>query len=105
MARRGARGYHGGMARSTRKQEPAEPPGRRVRNRRARFDYNILEKVECGIVLTGTEVKSLRAGSASLEGAFARDRFSTTPCASASCCCIAGSSGSWRCTSFRRGAR
>ncbi len=48
--------------------------GPRVRNRRARFDYHVLEKVECGIELTGTEVKSLRAGNASLAGAFARIR-------------------------------
>ena len=46
----------------------------RIRNRRARFDYEILEKVECGIALTGTEVKSLRAGHASLAGAFGRIR-------------------------------
>src|SRR5260221_5737600 len=31
-------------------------------NRRARFDYDLLERVEAGIVLTGTEVKSLRGG-------------------------------------------
>lgn len=35
-------------------------------NRRARFDYEILDTVEAGIVLTGTEVKSLREGRASL---------------------------------------
>jgi SsrA-binding protein len=41
-----------------------------VGNRRALFDYHILEKVECGLALVGTEVKSLRGGNASLEGAF-----------------------------------
>jgi len=46
----------------------------RVRNRRARFDYEILEKVECGMELTGTEVKSLRDGNGSLEGAYAAVR-------------------------------
>ena len=46
----------------------------RIKNRRARFDYEIIEKVECGLELLGTEVKSLRAGNASLEGAFARIR-------------------------------
>ncbi len=46
----------------------------RIQNRRARFDYEILEKVECGLALAGTEVKSLRAGNASLEGAFGRIR-------------------------------
>jgi SsrA-binding protein len=41
-------------------------------NRRARFDYEILERVEAGIVLSGSEVKSLRQGRASLSEAFAR---------------------------------
>jgi SsrA-binding protein len=41
-------------------------------NRRARFDYNIEETFEAGIVLTGSEVKSLRAGRASLGEAYAR---------------------------------
>ena len=40
-------------------------------NRRARHDYAILETVEAGLVLTGTEVKSLRAGKASLAEAYA----------------------------------
>jgi SsrA-binding protein len=40
-------------------------------NRRARHDYAVLDSVEAGIVLTGTEVKSLRAGRASLADAFA----------------------------------
>jgi SsrA-binding protein len=40
-------------------------------NRRARFDYDIVETVEAGLVLTGTEVKSLRNGKASLQQAFA----------------------------------
>ncbi|MDV6014569.1 SsrA-binding protein SmpB [Haloechinothrix sp. LS1_15] len=42
-----------------------------VSNRRARHDYTILETFEAGIVLTGTEVKSLRAGKASLVDSFA----------------------------------
>lgn len=41
-------------------------------NRRARHDYQILERFEAGIALTGSEVKSLRAGRASLNEAFAR---------------------------------
>jgi SsrA-binding protein len=40
-------------------------------NRRARFDYDIVETVEAGLVLKGTEVKTLRAGKASLQQAFA----------------------------------
>jgi len=43
-------------------------------NRRARFDYDITDTLEVGIVLTGTEVKSLRAGKASLAEAFATVR-------------------------------
>ena len=39
-------------------------------NRRARHDYAVLDTVECGIVLTGTEVKSVRRGGASLSGAY-----------------------------------
>ena len=43
-------------------------------NRKARHDYQILERLEAGIVLTGSEVKSLRGGRASLVEAFARVR-------------------------------
>ena len=50
------------------------PRSPRVGNRRATFEYHIIEKVECGMELLGTEVKSLRAGNASLDGAFARIR-------------------------------
>jgi SsrA-binding protein len=39
-------------------------------NRRARHDYHLVERYEAGIALTGTEVKSLRAGHASLQRAF-----------------------------------
>ena len=39
-------------------------------NRKARFNYEILEKYEAGIELLGTEVKSVRGGQMSLEGAF-----------------------------------
>jgi SsrA-binding protein len=42
-----------------------------VDNRRARHDYHFLEKVEAGLVLTGTEVKSLRDGRATLQQAYA----------------------------------
>jgi SsrA-binding protein len=43
-----------------------------TRNKRAFHEYLIQDKLECGIALTGTEVKSLRAGHASLEDAYAR---------------------------------
>ncbi len=42
-----------------------------AQNRKARHDYTILEAMEAGLVLTGTEVKSLRAGRASLVDGFA----------------------------------
>jgi SsrA-binding protein len=41
-------------------------------NRKARYDYSIGESMEAGIVLTGTEIKSLRAGKVSLAQSFAR---------------------------------
>lgn len=41
-----------------------------AQNRKIHFDYEILEKYECGIELLGTEVKSVRGGRMSLEGAF-----------------------------------
>lgn len=41
-----------------------------IENRKVRFDYEILEKFEAGIELIGTEVKSVRNGKISLEGAF-----------------------------------
>ena len=39
-------------------------------NRKARHDYTVLETIECGIQLTGTEVKSVRRGGVSLSGAY-----------------------------------
>lgn len=42
------------------------------RNRKAGFRYEIIEKFECGLVLVGSEVKSLRARTASIEEAYAR---------------------------------
>jgi len=43
-----------------------------VDNRRARHEYHLSDRVEAGVVLTGTEVKSLRAGRASLVDSYAR---------------------------------
>ncbi|MGB9619869.1 MAG: SsrA-binding protein SmpB [Armatimonadota bacterium] len=43
-----------------------------ITNRRARHDYHILETFQAGIVLVGTEVKSLRQGRASLQEAFCK---------------------------------
>jgi SsrA-binding protein len=43
-----------------------------AQNRKARHDYHVLETLECGIVLVGSEVKSLRNGRLSLEEAYGR---------------------------------
>lgn len=43
-------------------------------NRKARFEYTIEEELEAGLVLTGTEVKSLRAGRAQIQDAYASER-------------------------------
>jgi SsrA-binding protein len=43
-------------------------------NRQASYRYNLLERFECGIVLTGTEVKSLREGKAQLKDSYATVR-------------------------------
>ena len=43
-----------------------------VTNRQARFNYTILESLEAGIALTGTEVKTLRSAKASIANSFAR---------------------------------
>lgn len=51
---------------------PASPSP--ISNRKARFRFDIIEQVEAGIALTGSEVKSLRSGKASLEEAFAMVR-------------------------------
>ena len=54
----------------------SDPEGVKVitKNRKAFFDFVIVEQVEAGLVLTGTEVKSLREGRVILDEAFARVR-------------------------------
>ncbi|AKG43136.1 SsrA-binding protein SmpB [Streptomyces sp. JH002] len=54
------------------KKETAIGSGRKLiaQNKKARHDYEILDTYECGLVLTGTEVKSLRQGRASLVDGF-----------------------------------
>lgn len=47
-------------------------PSATINNRRARHDYLVLETFECGIVLKGAEVKSIRDGKANLREAYAR---------------------------------
>ena len=50
----------------------SSPPQPKIRNKKALKRYEILDRIECGLVLTGTEVKSLRQARASLDEAFAR---------------------------------
>jgi SsrA-binding protein len=56
-------------------KEPNKPKlivtGAVAENRRARYDYEILETLEAGIVLTGSEVKSLRTGKAQITESYA----------------------------------
>ncbi len=59
----------GGAARAS---KPTERIRSVARNRRARHDYEVIETIECGIALRGSEVKSLRAGRASLQDSYAR---------------------------------
>ena len=54
------------------KRPPAPTPT--FENRRARFEYEWLEQFEAGIVLTGTEIKSIRTGEISISEAYARIR-------------------------------
>jgi SsrA-binding protein len=55
----------------SRKKAKARSNGAVASNPKARHDYEILETLEAGIVLTGSEVKSLRGGAASLRESFA----------------------------------
>ena len=57
------------------KDNKDDPNSRTVcKNRKARHQYEILDQMECGIVLLGSEVKSIRDGKISIEEAFARMR-------------------------------
>ena len=42
-----------------------------INNRKAKYDYQIFETIEAGIVLTGTEIKSIRQGKANLKDSYA----------------------------------
>lgn len=59
---------------SKKKKTAAEDPNSRhvCSNRKARHEYEILDDVECGVVLLGSEVKSVRAGKVSLDQSYAR---------------------------------
>ncbi len=54
------------------KQKDSQNLNPRIENRRAWHDYHIHAKLECGLVLVGSEVKSLRLGKATIQDSFAR---------------------------------
>lgn len=60
------------MAKGGKRRKAA--PGDVATNRQASFRYHLLERFECGLVLTGTEVKSLRESAAQLKDAYATIR-------------------------------
>ena len=63
------------MSKKSKKKEHGDSAySPRIINKKARFNYHLIEKLEAGIVLEGTEVKSLRQGKASLDEAFCRIR-------------------------------
>ena len=63
------------MMAKKKKKEAADPNQRTIaENRKARHDYHILDSLECGIVLVGSEVKALRAGTVQLAESYARVR-------------------------------
>jgi SsrA-binding protein len=72
--KKGATLSAGGSGSSKAPGRPAGAQANRVvaSNRRARHDYDILDTTECGIVLQGSEVKSLRAGRIALQDSYAR---------------------------------
>jgi SsrA-binding protein len=68
----GAGGGRSTSAKAAGKQGSGEANRVVASNRRARHDYEIIDTVECGLVLQGSEVKSLRAGRIALQDAYAR---------------------------------
>ena len=60
------------MAKKGKEQESAGPRTPRMVNRKARHEFHIVEVVEAGVELVGTEVKSLRAGQAKIDDGFVR---------------------------------
>ena len=60
------------MAKGTHHEKGGDEVKVVCRNRRATYDYEILDELECGLVLCGTEVKSLRDGYAGLDDSYAK---------------------------------
>jgi SsrA-binding protein len=67
-----AKGTRVSEAPTQRQKNKAPEPN--VDNRRARFEYEFLEPLAAGIVLTGTEIKSIRTGQISISASYARMR-------------------------------
>ena len=59
------------MAKKAQKERPMISHGEIALNRRARYDYEMVEEIEAGIVLTGSEVKSMRRGLVNIGDAYA----------------------------------
>jgi SsrA-binding protein len=72
--RAGGGAPHGGGAQRPLARKPRAGGGEKLiaRNRKAYHEYEVLEEIEAGLVLVGTEVKSLRAGHLTLGDAYAR---------------------------------
>lgn len=66
------------MGKKSKKKKPESPAAKELRviaeNRKARHRFDVLDTLECGIVLMGSEVKSLRDGKLSLDEAYGRVR-------------------------------
>ncbi len=62
------------MAKRSRGQRKGRDGGAVATNRRARYDYEITQRLEAGLVLTGSEIKSIRAGQANIAEGFGRFR-------------------------------
>jgi SsrA-binding protein len=58
------------MEKETTKAAEKKGPRTVATNRKARFEYYVLETIEAGVVLSGTEIKSVRAGKVSLQDGF-----------------------------------
>ena len=62
------------MAKKSDDNKDKKKAGPRISNHKARHEYHIVETLECGLELVGTEVKSLRAGQAKIDEAYVRIR-------------------------------
>lgn len=67
-------GYHGKTVKSTAKKQSREDLQIVAQNRSASYNYDLLDKLEAGLVLVGTEVKALREGKGTLREAYAEIR-------------------------------